>query len=177
MAENVDEFTVQMYKKGEYAKCPCPAGTFLQAVLVPGRMPECVCGMTYQKAEEKYENELLQKWKDNEAANWSDDDSDDGKAGGGTPVFKPIKFKNWPITISKGLQKFYQSIVLAYKMDKKAWDDEKSTIGDDPNEALELLNSKYVACGSSSEKGKLVQPLKDANNHTQTIAALEAILA
>ena len=62
-------------------------------------------------------------------------------------------------------------------MDKKAWDDEKGTIWDDPNEALELLNSKYIACGSSSEKGKLVQPLKDANNHTQTIAALEAILA
>ena len=177
MAENVDEFTSHMFKKGEFAKCPCPAGTFLQAVPVPGRMSECVCGMTYKKAEEKYENELLQKWKDNENADGSDEDSDDGKAGSGTPSFKPMKTKNWPITISKGLQKFYQSIVLAYKHEKRAWDDMKNTIGDDPNEALQLLHAKYVACNSSSDKGKLVQPLKDANNHTETIEALEAILA
>ena len=177
MAENVDEVTAQMFKKGEFAKCPCPAGTYLQAVLVPGRMPACVCGMTYQKAEEKYENELLQKWKDNEDADWSEDDSDDGKAAGGTPSFKPIRTKNWPVTISKGLQKFYKSICLAYKDDKTTWDDKKTIIGEDPNEALQKLHAKYVACSNSSEKGKLTQPLKDARNHTQTIEALEKIIA
>ena len=167
---NVSEVVAAKFKKGDYAVCPCPIGTHLFAVVPPGRMPNCPCGITYKMAEEQYEKQLVKKWQDNEDDQWSDESSDSSKAG-----FASMKKSSWPAEISKGLQKFYYALVNAYDAEGVYWEVKKPTIGDDPDEALVMLNAKYKPL-TNAAKGNLVQPLKEARKHKEAIDALEQIL-